>query len=174
MRSDFTIDVLIDEYYSAMLRLAQSYLDDRAEAEDATQEIFIAAHKNLKRFRGDSSVKTWLYTIGTNLCRRRLRQRKRREVIWGRWERDQTEKHTPSLEHQAVRSESDAALWAAVDELKPKHREPIILRYVHDLTAREIGEVLGISEGTVYSRIHYAQKQLRGVLIDREMLNVRP
>ena len=171
MRSDLTIDDLIEQYYDAMLRLAVSYLDTRADAEDAVQEIFIIVDKNLNRFRGESSVKTWLYTIATNHCRKKLRQRKRREAFFGRFERE--EPVEPPLEVQAIRNESNQQLWEAVDSLKSRHREPIILRYVHDLTAREIGEVLGISEGTVYSRIHYAHKQLRGVLSHAEWLSKR-
>ena len=60
-----------------------------------------------------------------------------------------------------AQKEVEAKLVQAVNDLKDKHRLPIILRYTHNLTAAEIAQVLEISEGTVYSRLHYARRELR-------------
>ena len=174
-----SIDDLITQHYAAIYRLACSLLDDSAEAEDATQEIFVAAHNNLHRYRGDASAKTWLFTIGVNACRKRLRRRKARQIF--NIERVETvsthcelveSAETEQPEPTTIRNEMEAELWAAIDQLKPKHRFPLILRYVHDMTAAEIAEVLEIKEGTVYSRIHYAQRQLKGILTANSVVRV--
>ncbi len=159
-----TIEELIDCYYVAVVRLANSILHNSADAEDAAQEIFVQAQRNLSRFRGDASVKTWLFAIGINHCRRRLRRKRFKEVVLGVLDGAVSAESTQYPEHMTIQNETNRNLWAAVDTLKEKHKLPIILRHVHGLTAREIGETLGISEGTVYSRIHYAQKKLKTLL----------
>ena len=72
------IEALVHEHQAKIYRLCLSMLDDAAEAEDATQESFIAALKALKSYRGDSAFQTWLISIALNVCRSSLRQRKRR------------------------------------------------------------------------------------------------
>jgi RNA polymerase sigma-70 factor (ECF subfamily) len=59
-----------------------------------------------------------------------------------------------------IRDETQAQLWAAVDDLDEKHRLPVILFYVHELSVPEISVILGVNSGTVHSRLHYARKQL--------------
>jgi RNA polymerase sigma-70 factor (ECF subfamily) len=75
------IDCLVQEYYPYIRRLALSILNDPHEAEDATQETFIAAHHSLAEYRGHSQVKTWLTAIAVNACRSRLRKRKVRQTL---------------------------------------------------------------------------------------------
>jgi RNA polymerase sigma-70 factor (ECF subfamily) len=70
----------------------------------------------------------------------------------------------PTPEDLASQSDSDRRLWSAVDTLDDKHRMPIVLRYVHDLPVQEIAGILGISEGTVHSRLHYAREKLQKIL----------
>ena len=156
-----TIEGLLRGHYAYVLRLANSILEDAQEAEDAAQETFIAANRALSSYRADAQVTTWLTAIAVNVCRGHLRRRKIRlglqlilgglQVLAGR----------PVLpEEAAVQNEADRQLWQAVDSLDEKHRLPIILHYVHDLTAPEIAAALGISQGTVHSRLHYAHQKL--------------
>ena len=74
------IEHLVREHYSYIHRLALSILDDPHEADDAAQETFIAASRNLAGFRGDASPRTWLTAITVNACRGRLRKRKARQA----------------------------------------------------------------------------------------------
>lgn len=71
-------------------------------------------------------------------------------------------------EEAASGNEAERQLWNAVDRLDEKHRLPIILRYTYDLSASEIAETLGISEGTVYSRLHYAREKIQQLLAQDE------
>ena len=160
-----TVGDLVRCHYAAVARLALSILDDGDEADEAAQETFIAAAKALDGYRGSASLKTWLFAIAINVCRSRLRRRKAQLALARALAGiQQLFGHVESPEQRAEENERDAALWAAVDRLDEKHRLVVVLRYVHELTASEIAQVLGISEGTVHSRLHYARQQLAATL----------
>lgn len=153
------------EHQAKIYRLCLSMLDDAAEAEDATQESFIAALKALKGYRGDSAFQTWLISIALNVCRSSLRQRKRRTQLGATLsDPSVASESTPTPEQQAMRSEGSQALWVAINKLDEKHRLPIFLRYFHELSTAEIAKVLGINQGTVHSRLSNARSQLAGDL----------
>lgn len=155
-------EALVYTHYDAIYRLALSILADADEAEDAVQETFIAADRALDQYRGQSSLKTWLFAIAINQCRQMLRQRQRRQTVTNAWETARSLLARPTLPEETMAyTETADLLRQAVAELKEKHRLPIILRYTHDLTAPEIAQILQISEGTVHSRLHYARRELR-------------
>jgi RNA polymerase sigma-70 factor (ECF subfamily) len=160
------IEMLVNTYFEELVRLGLSILNDEDEAKDAAQATLIAAINNLHRFRRESSLKTWLFSIGINTCRGKLRRRKSRQRIQNVLEQVHLirTQATPSPEHHVVQHEQDARLWQAVDALDEKHRLPVILRYVHEMSASEIAETLHLNEGTVHSRLHYARKKLRDLL----------
>lgn len=160
-----SVESLVHACYPAVYHLAVSILNDPHEAEDAAQEALLAAVMALDRYRGESSFKTWLYAITINTCRGHLRKRRMRGSITAALAMilplSGSER---SPEEAATRSDSDRRLWAAVDMLDEKHRLPILLRYAHELPVAEVAEVLGISEGTVHSRLHYAREKLQKLL----------
>lgn len=156
----------IQEYQLGVFRLALSILNDPFEANEAAQDTFIAALRGLNSYRETASFKAWLYTIALNISRSRLRKLKA-------WERLQQTLTTlfhvraqlpPTLEEEAVNNEEKAALWNALEKLGEKHRLPIVLRYYHDLSIREIADILKIKEGTVHSRLSIAREKLRADL----------
>lgn len=156
---------LLQAYFATVHHIAYSILRNVEEADDIAQETFIKALHTIHRYRPGTSLKSWLSTIAVNLCRDRLRRRQARQRwhnAW-RWLEDRRPPH-PSPEAQTIRSEMDDELWRAVDQLGEKHSVPIILRYVHGMKAAEIAEILGVSEGTVYSRLHYACRKLENQL----------
>ena len=158
------IESFVQTYQQEVYRLALSILDDASEADDATQESLLAALRALRSFHGASSLKTWLFSITVNICRTRLRRRKRSErvrQILGGILRVQNE---PSVEEHAIDHESDETLWRAIRSMDEKHRIPIVLRYYHDLSVLEIANILQIPEGTVHSRLNTARRQLHTVL----------
>jgi len=165
------IEALVYQYHPFIYRLALSILDDPDEAEDATQDAFISAAMNLGRYRGESSLKTWLYAIALNTCRGHLRKRKARQTMRKTWHTIQTlVSRPPTPEESTVQTEADVQLWAAVDTLGDKHRLPVILRYVHSLSVPEIAQVMDINEGTIHSRLHYARRKLQGRLSHSDIL----
>lgn len=159
------IERLVKTYQRDVFRLALSILDDPHDAEDATQETFLAALRAIDSFHGDASFKTWLFSITINISRtrwRRLQSRVRLQELM------QSIFHTSRIEappeEKAMKEESDAALWNAVHSLDEKYRIPVVLRYYHDLPVADIAIMLKIPVGTVHSRLNHAREQLRTVL----------
>ena len=156
------IEKMVQTYQKDVYRLAISILDNADEAEDGTQETFLAALRALDSFHEDAAFKTWLFRITINVCRARLRRGKNRmrlqqilqDVIHLRSDQEHPEK-------TAMRAEADEELRCAIRSLDVKHRIPLVLRYYHDLPIAEIAAFLGIPPGTVHSRLNQARAKLR-------------
>jgi len=154
------LTALLAQHQARLYRLALSVLDDSAEAEDAVQEAWITAVQRLELYRGDASLATWLYSITLNICRSRLRQRQARQRLkqvlhWLLGAGD------APPEDEVVRREAKNSLWQALQALDEKHRLPVILRYYDQFSVAEIAAMLGISQGTVSSRLFTARDRLR-------------
>ena len=159
------VEALVTTHRPAIYRLAVSILDDPAEADEATQETFLAALRALPGYRGDAAFNTWLYRIAVNVCRGRLRHGR----AWQRL-KDALQSalrlhgETEHPEAAAARRQTEAAVYRAVQALGEKHRLPVILRYYHGLSVAEIAQVLEVNEGTVHSRLSIARERLRVAL----------
>lgn len=134
---------------------------DRAVADDVTQQIFLKLFSAIRQFRGDSEFTTWLYRLVVNACIDERRKRKR-WLPWGETEtvaiKSPAEKKPQ--EKQFARLEVAEAVQAAIAELKPKFRLPILLKYIEGLSYEEIAGVMGCSKGTVASRLNRGHSQL--------------
>ena len=132
---------------------------DRAVADDVTQQIFLKLFTAIRQFRGESEFTTWLYRLVVNACLDE-RRRRRRLLPWG----DTVAMRNPSekkpQEKQYARTEVAEAVRAAIGELKPKFRLPILLKYIEGLSYEEIASVMGCSKGTVASRLNRGHSQL--------------
>jgi RNA polymerase sigma-70 factor (ECF subfamily) len=154
---------LYDQYGSRIHTLARYTLGSDSAAEDAVQTVFLKAAESRANFRRESAPGTWLWRIAVNHCNDELRRRRRAEevpldAILG-WADDAG---TPE-QHHAVK-QIDKIVARALFELSPKLRTVAVLRYVEDLQYDEIAEVLGVSIGTVSSRIARALEKLEKVL----------
>ncbi len=160
------VEKLIQAHQKEVYRLALSILDDPDEAEEGTQDAFIAVLRSLDSFRGESSLKTWIFSITINICRTRLQRRKARERLKHITEElfHLQSKNNHSPEKVVIQNESDLMIQYAIRRLDDKHRLPIVLRYYHDLSVAEIAETLDIPQGTVHSRLNIARERLRQVL----------
>ncbi|MCK6623723.1 MAG: RNA polymerase sigma factor [Anaerolineae bacterium] len=160
------VEALVRTYKPLVYRLAVSILDDPAEADEATQDALVAALGKLHSFRGEAKFTTWLYTITLNVCRGRLRKRHARSRLLDRvwavfgWQ----DVVAPQPEQTTLQEEQEGRLWQAVVALDERRRETIILRYYHELTLTEIGQVLGVSERTIRTWLHSAHEQMRTFL----------
>jgi RNA polymerase sigma-70 factor (ECF subfamily) len=162
---------LVDLYQRRVYAIAFGILRNREDAWDAAQEAFVKAYKNLDRFEGTSAFYTWLYRITYNLSIDHLRSRKRRDTV----DLDENRKLESALQkagHQvhehpdemADRKELSRVLQEAMQKLTDKHRAIIVLREVEGLSYEEMADVLGISKGTVMSRLFHARKNLQALL----------
>jgi len=163
------IEKMVHIYQNDVYRLALSILDDSDEAEDGTQETFLAALRALDSFRAGAAFKTWLFSITVNVCRSQLRGRKSRsrvrQILQGLFHLRSEDEHPEST---AMKNEADAELWRAIRSLNDKHRIPVVLRYYHNLPVADIADMLDIPPGTVHSRLNHAREKLRTLLKEEQ------
>lgn len=145
-------------------RLCYGLLMNRQDAEDVMQEAFTYAFKNLKRYDAKkASFKTWLYTIALSRCRNSYR-RKGWFGLVSLLSPDFPAPRSESPDARLVESDAQAEVQAALSALTPRLREAVVLRYGHDLTYREIAEVIGCPQKTAESRVRLAHERLRRLL----------
>ena len=160
------LERLIQNYQADIYRLALSILGNSADANEASQDAFIAMVNSLDSYQHFMTFKTWLYTITVNVCRSRLRKAKTIEKLANnlRAAFHIQSQGIPSAEEKVIQNEEEAVLWQAIEKLKDKQRVPLVLRYFNDLSIIEIAEILGTREGTIHSRLHFARERLRAEL----------
>jgi RNA polymerase sigma-70 factor (ECF subfamily) len=156
---------LIRPYERSVYAMAMSFLHNEADAEDATQEAFLSAYRNLASFRGESKFGTWLISIALNEARNRIRRNNAVKMesldelpdedshISPALLRDWREIPSESLERREVRH----MLQEAIDALPAIYREIFILRDVEELSIAESAGMLHITEASVKVRLHRAR-----------------
>jgi RNA polymerase sigma-70 factor (ECF subfamily) len=159
---------LFRQYYPMSYRLAYSLLNNQEDAEEVAQDALTYALMNLAQFDSAKGAFTsWLYTITVSRCRNKRRRKQLAEIPLLGWlvsEKMQTAEPLNPPEHTAAQQEEKTAVYAAIQSLPEKQREAIILRYYHDLSYGDIGEIVGCSANTAQSRVWLAQKRLYGLL----------
>jgi RNA polymerase sigma-70 factor (ECF subfamily) len=169
--------VLVERYQRKVYSVCYGMVRNPDDAMDMVQETFIRVFKNIERFEGSSSFYTWIYRIASNCCIDHIRKAQRaREVDYddtiGRDESADGEEVTLpdrlgiSPAHVLSRRELVTKIEDALQTLSPAHREAILLREVEGLSYQEIADALGISIGTVMSRLHHARKNMQKALRD--------
>jgi RNA polymerase sigma-70 factor, ECF subfamily len=163
-------ELVMRRHNRRLFRLARATLRDDAEAEDALQEAYLAAHRALPGFRGDASLATWLSRLVTNECLDRLRKRARRDNIFpiGSLEAENdmefamTESQaSASPDQMLLRAQVRSLLERKLDALPASFRCVFVLRAVEELSVEETAQSLGIAEATVRSRHFRARSLLR-------------
>lgn len=163
---------LVERYQRRVYALAFGILRNREDAWDVAQEAFVKAYRNLDRFEGTAAFYTWLYRIAYNLSIDTLREKRRRDNV----DLEETRKVEEALEREgrlptgnpdetAQRKELATVIENAMAKLSEKHRAIIVLREIEGLAYEEMAEVLGISKGTVMSRLFHARQNLQALLL---------
>lgn len=140
-------------------------------AEELTQEVFARLLRAAAGFRGDSSFRTWLFSLARNVCREHCRRRAtRRRFEAPRTTLEDAARSLPDVSlgplERLCRAELAAAVRAAVGTLRPHHRVALLLREWQELSYREMATVLEVPEGTVRSRLHNARAALAARLAE--------
>jgi RNA polymerase sigma-70 factor (ECF subfamily) len=149
------------QLYGVLLR----FTHDSGDAEDALQETFVRAWRNMSKFERRSSFFTWLYRIGVNEAKRRLQRRPPAEIAAATDEHlDRVRDYRPRPAQLAERHELLDALDVAVKQLEPEYRLPLVLRDVEGFSTEEAAEIMGLGEAAFKSRLHRARMSVRGTL----------
>ena len=163
------------DHYPRLWSSVQRILNNPTLADDVVQEAFIKAHRDIRRFAGQSQLGTWLYRIAINQALDTLRKKQRTD----RWLSflspiAEEETNRPSMPEGEVPSQASLGLENvdlretivhAMSELSPEHRAVIQLRLIDEMNLEETAQLLRCRPGTVNSRLHYACEHLRRKLI---------
>jgi RNA polymerase sigma-70 factor (ECF subfamily) len=160
---------LVERYQRKIVAVALGMVHNREDAIEIAQETFVKAFQNLGRFKGESSLYTWLYRIVVNLAIDFQRRARRHPTValedWSgageEYEDTLKEERLTDPYHEAEAHEIGDRVTAAINELTPDHKAVILLREVEGLSYDEISRVMQCSKGTVMSRLHYARKKLQ-------------
>ncbi|UFU08429.1 RNA polymerase sigma factor SigE [Ruania halotolerans] len=163
-----TWEQVVRENSDRVYRLAYRLTGNRADAEDLTQEVFVRVFRSLNSY-APGTFQGWLHRITTNLFLdgQRRKKRIRFDALGPAAERLPATGESGSPERRYEHENLDTDIQAALDGLKPQYRAAVVLCDIEGLSYEEIGATLGISMGTVRSRIHRGRAQLRNALAHR-------
>ena len=140
-----------------------AFVGSQAEAEELTQETLLAAYFAFPQYRGEGSVRAFLFGIARKACARAVERRGRRDA---RLRLVQDESEGVDGSDSAIRQQRAQRTRAALAELKPSEREALLLRYEADLSFREVAETCGCDEAAARKRVSRAVMRLREALKD--------
>ncbi|MCC7175681.1 MAG: sigma-70 family RNA polymerase sigma factor [Bryobacterales bacterium] len=170
--AEWAYEALIAQYGQPVYNLVCRLVWDQAEACDVVQEVFIKVFRKIGAFRGDSSLRTWIYRIAVNEARNHCRWHGRHRGHEVGLERDAESRNCPatlaadglSPFDLALEREQQHLVEQALAELSPAFRSVVVLRDVEELSYEEIAGILGLPLGTVKSRILRGREALRKLL----------
>jgi RNA polymerase sigma-70 factor, ECF subfamily len=173
---DAAYDELVRTFTASIFHVAYRMLGDTAEASDAVQEIFLKVFRNIGGFKGEAALKTWIFKIAFSEILNRLRWWKRRYRYATVSLDDQPNGNgvspgyrvaspSPSPEEALQSKEQESAIQLALGKLSKDHRSIVVLRDIEGFSYNEIADVLGVSVGTVKSRLARARADLKKSLM---------
>ena len=162
--------MIFERYKNRVLNFCLRILGNRADAEDATGEVFLAVFEQKYTYDPKARFSTWLFTVARNCCINRIRKRKTTISLWfnskdnddeGPWDIPDSK---PLSSQELERKETAVRVRKAIQHLPPQQREAIILREYHDFTYEQIAQILKCSLEKVKILIYRARESLRGEL----------
>lgn len=154
------MDELVSRHHGSVFRVALGILKDEDGASDVAQEAFLKAFRGLEGFRGDASFKTWLLTITANEAKGALRKAGRRKEL-ALETIGPIGSNEESVDDAMEREEDGARIKALLEELPEKQKQAVTLRIFEELSFREIGAIIGSSEGAARVNYHHGIRRLR-------------
>lgn len=165
---DAAFEEFVSEYEKKIYTLALRQTGNPQDAQDITQEVFLRVYRNIGSFRAESRLSTWVYQITMNACIDAARRRSRRVEVTPMYTDEDGEDQVPvELPDESYAPEKVYEQTALRDQIREglmhlteEHRRILVLRDINGLSYTEIGEVLGLSEGTVKSRLFRARDRM--------------
>ncbi|MFJ7310839.1 RNA polymerase sigma factor SigW [Peribacillus frigoritolerans] len=159
---------IVEIYKDKVFQICFRMLGNRQEAEDLAQEAFVRAYVNIRSFNITMKFSTWLYRIATNLCIDRLRKKKPDYYLdaevagtegLNMYSQIASDMAKPEVEVESL--ELQETIQVEIMKLPDKYRSVIVLKYIEELSLKEISEILDLPVGTVKTRIHRGREALR-------------
>src|SRR5437016_359455 len=158
-------DLIVERHRRSVYMLCYRFVGNHEDASDLSQDVFLRAYRGLRSFRGQSSLATWLYRIGVNVCLNRVSAkdtlRKLTEPID---ERQFVDEGAELPSESMLKDERAARVRAAIAQLPRKQRATLILRTYHEMSHQEIADALGSSVGAVKANFFHALGNLKKLL----------
>ena len=160
-------DLIVERHRRSVYQLCYRFVGNHEDASDLSQDVFLRAYRGLGNFRGRSSLATWLYRIGVNVCLNRVSAKKPRSQSLDAQQFVDTRTELPS--ERLLKDERAGRVRAAIAGLPRKQRATLILRMYHEMSHQEIAEVLGSTVSTVKANFFHALGNLRKILGDEAL-----
>src|SRR4051812_6453771 len=158
-------DLIVERHRRAVYQLCYRFVGNHEDASDLSQDVFLRAYRGLRRFRGQSSLATWLYRIGVNVCLNRVSAKTTLGKLTEPIEEKQfVDDRAASPSDVLLQHERAARVRAAIAQLPRKQRATLILRTYHEMSHQEIADVLGGSVGAVKANFFHALGNLKKLL----------
>ncbi|MBL7827855.1 MAG: RNA polymerase sigma factor [Saprospiraceae bacterium] len=164
---------IYETYSKLVYNLCLHYLQNRQDAEEATQDIFVKIHQKIEQFKGASSLKTWIYRVSINHCLDVIKARSRRRSMGFITQFFTSDASVPvaTFDHPGVLLEDKEALerlFQIIHTLPEQQKTAIVLRYLEDLPPPEVAEVMGVSTKAVESLLQRGKQHLQKKLDNNE------
>jgi RNA polymerase sigma-70 factor (ECF subfamily) len=157
---DEAFSMLVEAYQKPVYNLCYRMLGNHRDAEDAAQETFLRAYKNLHRYDSQRKFSTWLLTIASNYCIDQYRRRKLPTLSYDGLPVPDIPEKSSGVETWMIEDEKHESVKTLLETLKPKDRSAVIMRYWYDFSYEEIADALSLSISAVKSRLHRSRKEL--------------
>ena len=158
-------DLIVERHRRAVYQLCYRFVGTHEDASDLSQDVFLRAYRGLHSFRGQSTLATWLYRVGTNVCLNRVSAKTTLGKLTEPIEEQQfVDVRAASPSDLMLQDERAARVRAAIAQLPRKQRATLILRTYHEMSHQEIAEALGSSVGAVKANFFHALGNLKKLL----------
>jgi RNA polymerase sigma-70 factor (ECF subfamily) len=162
-------DLIVERHRRAVYQLCYRFVVNHEDASDLSQDVFLRAYRGLRSFRGQSTLATWLYRIGVNVCLNRVSAKTTLGKLTEPIEEKQfVDVRAESPSDLMLKDERAARVRAAIAQLPRKQRATLILRTYHEMSHQEIADVLGSSVGAVKANFFHALGNLKKLLADED------
>jgi RNA polymerase sigma-70 factor (ECF subfamily) len=158
-------DLIVERHRRAVYQLCYRFVGNHEDASDLAQDVFLRAYRGLRTFRGRSSLATWLYRIGVNVCLNRVAVKAPPLEPIEAHQFIDVQSESPG--ERILRIERGAQVRDAIAQLPPKQRATLIMRMYQDMSHQEIADALGSSVGAVKANFFHALGNLKKILEGR-------
>jgi RNA polymerase sigma-70 factor (ECF subfamily) len=158
-------DLVVERHRRAVYQLCYRFVGNHEDASDLSQDVFLRAYRGMRSFRGQSTLATWLYRIGVNVCLNRVSAKSTLGTLTEPIaERQFIDLRVESPSQLMLKDERAARVRAAIAQLPRKQRATLILRTYHEMSHQEIADVLGGTVGAVKANFFHALRNLKKLL----------